>query len=251
MEDGQDTSVIQGPPKQLTVADPPIEPGGEAEMILGEVLDHAERGPHLLEGVEHQAERVPDLLIGIEDDLSGGVVDQSRGWSESELPGLGLLLLAPQQPRPNPVQLGFAHGAFDPQEQAVIVLSGIINAILVDDEGIRQATDLDEAIPVAAGTCQARRLETEHGTDVAETDLGHQVLEAVATDGGGPGVALVLVDDLDVLLGPTESVGGSCQVVLASGAGDVVAHLHGGRLPDIDQGVAVEMLGADLGVTES
>jgi hypothetical protein len=53
------------------------------------------------------------------------------------------------------VQLGFAHGPFDPQEQAIVVLSRIINAILVDDEGIGQATDLDETIPVAAGTSQA------------------------------------------------------------------------------------------------
>jgi hypothetical protein len=133
----------------------------------------------------------------------------------------------------------------------VQVLSGIINAILINDEGIRQATDLDETTPVAVGTCQAGCLETEHGADVTETDFGHQVLEAVATEGGGPGVALVLVDDLDVFLGPSELVGAPRQVVLARGAGDIIAHLHGGRLPDVDQGVAVEMLGADLGVTES
>jgi hypothetical protein len=86
---------------------------------------------------------------------------------------------------------------------------------------------------------------------VAETDLGHQILEAVATEGGGPGVSLVLVDDLDVFLGPSQLVGAARQVVLASGTGGIVSDLHGGRLPDIDQGVAVEMLGADLGVTES
>jgi hypothetical protein len=124
-------------------------------LVLGEILDHAERGPHALEGVEHQADRVPDLLVGIEDDLSGGVVNQPGGRSEAELTGPGLLLLAPEQPRPDPVQLGFAHGPLDPQQQAVVVLCGIVNAILVDDEGIRQTTDLDETIPVAAGTCQA------------------------------------------------------------------------------------------------
>ena len=136
------------------------------------------------------------------------------------------------------MQLGFAHGPLDPQEQAVVVLSRIINAILVDDEGIGQATDLDEAIPVAAGTSQARGLQAQDGAGTAESDLGHQVLEAVASDGGGPGVALVLVDDVDVSLGPSELLGSLRQVVLAGGAGDVVAHLHGGRLPDIDQGSA-------------
>ena len=220
---------------------------GKLRLILGEVLDDPERGPHLLEGVEDQAQRLLDLLVGIEDDLAGGVVDQPGGRPEAELAGSGLLQLAPQQPRPDPVQLGFAHGALDPQEQAVVVLSRIIDAVLVDDEGVGQATDLDEAIPVAAGTGQARGFQAQDGADAAETDLGHQVLEAVATEGGGPGVSLVLVDDLDVFLGPSELVGASRQVVLAGGAGEYVAHLHGGRLPDVDQGLAVEMLGPDLG----
>ena len=59
-------------------------------------------------------------------------------------------------------------------------------------------------------------------------------------------MALVLVDDVDPFLGPSELLGTASQVVLAGGAGDVVADLHGGRLADIDQGLAVEMLGADF-----
>ena len=145
------------------------------------------------------------------------------------------------------MQFDFAHGALDPQEEAVVVLSRIINAVLVDDECIGQATDLDEAIPVAAGPCQTRGLQAQDGAGAAESDLGHQVLEAVATDGGGPGVPLVLVDDPDAFPGPSQSLGVLRQVILAGGAGDVVAHLNEGRLPDIDQGLAVEMLGADLG----
>src|SRR5262249_37525526 len=154
-----------------------------------------------------------------EDDPSGGVVDQPGGWPEAELAELSLLLLAPEQPRPDPVQLSLAHRALDSEEQTVVVLSGIVNAVLVDDEGIRQAADLDEAMPVAAGACQARCLETEDGAGMTETDLGHQVLEAIAVEGGGSGVSLVLVDNLDVLLGPSQALGASRQIVLAGGTG--------------------------------
>ena len=191
-----------------------------------------------------------DLLIGIEDDLAGGVVGQPGGQPEAELTGPGLLQFAPQQPRSEPVQLGFAHRALDPQEESVVVLSRIINAVLVDDEGIGQATDLDETIPVAAGPRQPRGFQAQDGAGAAESNLGHQVLEAVAAEGGGPGVPLILVDDLDAFPGPSQTVGGSRQVILAGGAGDVVAHLHGARLADIDQGLAVEMLGTDLGGSE-
>ena len=68
VEDGQDTPVVQGPPGQLAVAAPAVMAGGEAELILGEILDHAERGPDPLEGVEDQAQRLLDLLVGIEDE---------------------------------------------------------------------------------------------------------------------------------------------------------------------------------------
>src|SRR5215831_8903383 len=121
----------------------------------GEVLDDPERGSDLLEGGEEQAHRLLNLLIGIEDELAGGVVDQPGGWTEAELARLSLLQFVAQQPRPEPVQFGGAHGAFDPQDQPVVVLSGIINAVLVDDEGFGQATDLNEAIPVAAAAGQS------------------------------------------------------------------------------------------------
>src|SRR4051794_15686321 len=51
VEDGQDTPVIQGPPAQLAVAAPSVMTTGKVELILGEILDHAERGPDPFEGV--------------------------------------------------------------------------------------------------------------------------------------------------------------------------------------------------------
>ncbi len=64
-------------------------------------------------------------------------------------------------------------------------------------------------------------------------------------------MSLVLVDDLDAWLGPTEVFRMAGQVVLARGACGIDPHLDGARLPDVDQGVAVEMLGPDLGGTVS
>ena len=243
--------MVQGAPEELTVAAAPVEPGGEAQVIAGEVLHDPQRGPQFLEGREDQVHRLLDLLIGIQHELAGGVVDQPGGWPVAELAGLGLLELGSQQPRPNPVQLGGAHGALDPQDQAVVVLGGIINAVFVDDEGVGQAADFNEAIPVAATAGQSRGFQTQNGAGAAETDLGHQVLEAIASEGGGPGESLVLIDDLDAFLGPSQLVGASRQVILAGGAGGMLADLDGTGLPDVDQSLAVEMVGADLGVTES
>src|SRR3954468_24045251 len=38
VEDGQDTPVIQGSPGQLAVTAPPVMAGGDAKLILGEIL---------------------------------------------------------------------------------------------------------------------------------------------------------------------------------------------------------------------
>src|SRR4029077_11826383 len=251
MQEGQDAPVVQGAPQELTVATAPVEPGGEAQVIAGEGLDDPARGPHRVEGGEDQAHRLLDLLIGIEDELAGGIRDQPGGRPEAELARLGLGQLVGQQPRPEPVRFGGAHGALDPQDQPVVVLSGIINAVLVDDEGVGQATDFNEAIPVAAAPGPSGGFQAEDGAGAAQADLGHHVLETIATEGGGPGESLVLVDDLDALFGPSQLFGVLRQVILASGAGGMIAHLRGRRLPDGDQGRAVEMLGADLGGTVS
>src|SRR5947209_7963949 len=80
----------QRSPAQLAVAAAPVMAGGETEPIGGEFLDDPERGPDPLEGVEDQAQRLLDLLVGIEDELDGGVVDQSGGRSGAELSGPGL-----------------------------------------------------------------------------------------------------------------------------------------------------------------
>src|SRR4051794_17080623 len=113
VEDGQGTPEVQWSPGQLAVAAASVMAGGEAEPILGEILDHPEGGSHPLEGIEDQAQRLLHLLVGIEDEPTGGVVDQPRGWSGAEVSGSGLLQFAPQEPRSDPVQLGGAHGPLE------------------------------------------------------------------------------------------------------------------------------------------
>src|SRR5262249_48145035 len=134
----------------------------------------------------------------------------------------------------------------DPQEQTVGVLRGIIGAVLVDDQRIGQSTDFDETIPIAARPRQAGSFEAEDGPGAAQADLGGEILEAVATGRGRPRTSLILVDDFDPLLGPSQVAGAAGEVILPGGAGGVLAHLQRGRLADIDQGESVAVAGSDL-----
>ena len=101
-------------------------------------------------------------------------------------------------------------------------------------------------IPVATGASQARDFQAQDGSAMLESDFSDQRLKAIATKGGSARVALVLVNDMNALAGPSQALGPVHQVVLAHGAGGVVTHLHQRRLPHIDHRVSIQMVKLDL-----
>ena len=247
VQDVQDAAVPQRLPEQFAVAGLAPEAIGEEQVVLGEVLDDRQGRARLLEQGEEQADRLLHLLVGIEDEPAGRVEDQADGRTHPQFALFGAGQLAAEQAVAEPVQFGLAHGAEDAQQQAVGVLGGVVDAVLVDDQGVGQGTDLQQAIPVAAGAGQARGFQAEDGPGLAQPDLGDQELEAVAVHRGGAGASLVLVDDGDGRLRPAQVLGPLHEVVLPGGAGGVLADLQQGGLADVDEGGAVKMVGTNLG----
>jgi len=97
---------------------------------------------------------------------------------------------------------------------------------------------------------QPAHLQAEDQPDVVETDLGKQSLKAQSPLGGGPALALILVDDENAVRRPTEFDGPIDERVLAVGGFPVLGNLLGGGLADVDDGQPVEMPGLDLGSAE-
>src|SRR5262249_58112619 len=127
------------------------------------------------------------------------------------------------------------------------VLAGVVDAVLIDDQGIGQSTDLQQAIPVAAGAGQAGSFEAEDSPGLAQPDLSDQELEPIAVHGGGTGASLVLIDDGDGRPGPAQVLSTLHEVVLPGSAGGMLTNLEQGGLPDVDERLAVKMVGANLG----
>jgi hypothetical protein len=50
------------------------------------------------------------------------------------------------------MQLGFAHGALEPEEEAIVEKGGMIDAVGVADQRIGEAAQLDEAMPIGVVT---------------------------------------------------------------------------------------------------
>src|ERR1019366_1339631 len=85
---------------------------------------------------------------------------------------------------------------------------------------------------------QPGAFQAEHDPGAPERHLGNQVLEAPPVGGGGAGVALVDVDDVDPLGWPAQRDRPALQVVLPGGGLGVAGDLVEGRLADIQVGVA-------------
>ena len=176
--------------------------------------------------LEYLAHRVLDFLIGIEHNLTRGIIDSSHRQPKTQRALLRFFELAADQPAVQPVQFRFAHRAAESSEQPIIVLPRIIDAIFVDHQSVGQGADFNQAIPVAAGAGQARRFSTEDGSRPPQADFGDERLKAIATGAGGPGAALILVDDDHEMLRPSQVLGALGQLVLAGRTRGIVTDLH-------------------------
>jgi hypothetical protein len=101
------------------------------------------------------------------------------------------------------VQLGLTHRAFEAEQQPVVELAGVVDAVGVGDQGVDHAAQVQQPIPVAVVASQARGLHPEHDADPPKAYLGDQPLEA-RPRGPGTAHAKVVVDHHDLLAGPAK-----------------------------------------------
>ena len=134
--------------------------------------------------------------------------------------------LAAPEPLVEVVELDLGDRPLQPQEQPVIEVRRIVDAVVVHDEGPGDAAEFEQPVPVGAGAGEARDLQPEDGPDLAEADLGDEPLEAAALFGGGPRLPEVLVDDGHPVLRPAQRLGPLDEAILPLGALAVVLDLR-------------------------
>ena len=163
---------------------------------------------------------------------------------EEEFAAARLLLQGFQRALAEQRQLHLAHRALHAEQQPIVRVARIVDAVLVDDQRADQAAELQQRVPVAAVAGEPRGLDRDHGADPALADRGEQLLEARPGDAGA-GAAEIVVDHLDG--GPAQRAGAIGKAILPAPALVIVEHLVGGRLADVDEGAAGQVLRRDLG----
>jgi len=105
------------------------------------------------EGLEESAHGGLDLLVGVEDDTARGVGNKTHRQPHLEFAPTCLGPLAAEQACAQHVELGLAHGALESEQQAVIEMRRVVEAVLIEDERVGQRTDLEQTVPVGRAAC--------------------------------------------------------------------------------------------------
>src|SRR5206468_491388 len=169
--------------------------------------------------------------------------DGQRG---DQFPAAGLGQDPAAQPGPDEVQFGLAHLAFHAQQEPVVEVAGVVEAVLVADQGGGDPAQFQQLVPVGGVTGQPGAFQAEHDPGPPEGDLGDQLLESFPVGGAGPGLALIDVDHPDLVAVPAQGDRSSAQVVLPYCGLGVVQDLLEGGLADVEQRRARQVGGSDL-----
>ena len=139
------------------------------------------------------------LLIGILDHRARQVTHIAHRQKRSQLAATGLRPFAFEQTLLEDVQLGFRHGAFQSQQQSIVVGLRIIHSVGIGDQGREQRADFQQLIPVARTPGQARDLQTQHDPNVIKAHFGHQTLKSGTPLGARSRASEIFIDEQDLL----------------------------------------------------
>lgn len=228
-------AVGQPAPAQASVPHPGI---AAREGPLGERTHHRERGAVLVEDPVHVPDRGLHLLIRVQHDASVAVVDHADRQPDPQ-PALGRCgASGPVQAPGQQVQLRLAHGRFHAQDQPVVEVRQVVDAVGIDQEGVGQARELQQPCELGRRACQPAHLQGEDRSDLAEAHQGDQLREALAGAGEAARDAQIVIDHHDRLGWPAQVLGEFGQRVLSGGRLGVLLHLHHRGLAQVDHCLA-------------
>ena len=230
-QDAQHPGMGEPPPAQLAGPHPAI--GAQRESTPLERRDHLIGRPARPEGGEHVGDRGRDLGVRVDDGGSFVVVDQAHRQGETQLAAFGRGPLRPVHPSGQEMQFRFGHRALQAEEEAVVEVRQVVDAIGVDDQGVGEPGQLQQAGQVRRRAGQAGHLQAQNGADLPHAHPTDQLLEPCPAVRGTPRKAQVDVDDLHHLSSPTQPDRLVGQRILAGGRLGVVPDLGQSGLADV------------------
>src|SRR5208282_951902 len=109
----------------------------ECEPFRAEPEPDAARRARLGETGEDVADGGDNGLVGVETDLAIGLApNKTDRQSSTELTTCCLVANAAVKASPQHMQLGFAHGAFEPEQEAIVEEGWMVDAVSIADQRV-------------------------------------------------------------------------------------------------------------------
>ena len=245
-QDRQDPVVRRRPPFQLPDAPAALSAESQSQVIDDQITEDRVGGTELIELVEDQLDHPPRLFVRLLDDIARGRLEVSQGDGQEQLAALRLVPAAAEQAVAHRNQFILTHGAFHAKEEAIVAVQGVVDAVLVAQQGVEDAADVDEAMPFGIRPRHPAELQPQHDPHMAQGHFRHQPLVARAIVGGLAAAGLILVDDDHALGRPAEPLRELRQGILPFARLAVLEHLLRRGLPHIHDREPIEVPISDL-----
>src|SRR6266446_879600 len=247
-EDVMERSVGRRDPADRTVVTAGIVLQREGQPFGAEPKPYPASGTELGEAFKDSADRVGDGLIGMEQYFAILFSpNEAHRYSATKLAACRLVADAAVEPGANDMQFCFTHRALQAQQQAVVEQCWMIDPILVTDERIGNAAQLQQAIPVRIVSGQTRDFQSQDNADVRQGHFIGEASEPGAFVDAGAGQAEVLINDDYLLSGPTELTGAISQGVLAGRGFAILLDLSRRGLANVNQSYTLGVGWFDFG----
>jgi hypothetical protein len=105
------------------------------------------------------------------------------------------------------VQFRFTHGALQSQQEAIIEVCGMVDAVLVQNERVSNGANLQQPVPVGRVSSKARDFKPENDAGSAHAHFRHQLLKTFTICSGRTRLAQVTVYHNDLVILPAKSNG--------------------------------------------
>src|SRR5207247_2511936 len=119
-----------------------VRPDADANAVAHQVSDDTAHAADSVELVEDHADYGLDLLVRIDDELATRLPDVADRRQGEEIPAASFVQSARIHSAPQDVQLGLRHRALQAQQQSVIVIGRIIQAVLVGEQSPKDGAQL-------------------------------------------------------------------------------------------------------------
>ena len=131
---------------------------------------HLARAAELAEALEDQSDRLLQTQVRIEAEPDLAMPDIADRHADPQLAPARLRPGGVEHARAEHAELELADAALHAKQQAIVRPAGIIDAVEIDDPRLDQPAELEQMMPVAAVAGQPRRVEAQHGANLARAE---------------------------------------------------------------------------------